>query len=567
MKKIETYLIISVIFACSLLLSNRSLLAQTTKKTPPDTTKKSVEKLQPKDEKPKLELPDVLIYGTDRSVRKSGDKLDRSYDDAKLVAPISDYQPLTENLKFENQKGYFEYQKKGIDSRTVVQLNAGRFQQFNIEAGQWRETENYNYSVFGKYDRSDGQYDNSQHYQGLINGQFGIRLSPNFVISSQGDYRLSDYGLYGAPVADLHRNKSGGKAKIDALWSLTAEQSADLSVYFQQNNCKDDDGNDYNSKLEQRTIGLVSLYQTKYRSIPIFIRGLYEYQKLNQVTNETINTQNYLQLKSWSSFKIKKYFIIKPGIQFENLDVNDSLSKYLVSPEIEIIAMPVPKVGLLLKGTRGFSPINYADLCEKSPFLSYKMNFVPMKKDLELKLGIEYNPTSRVSLSGEIIRQNWKNYAYWSRDTGIGLFKLNSINKATLTALNFQSSFTLSSKINFDAGIQIHFDEIKDDSVANNNNRVPYLERFRIPFNFEYKFDKATQALLTFQWISPRYANLDKDVKLASFGLLSVYLEKQLIKNISVFIEGNNLLNQKYEYWQGFPGMGFYFEVGFKGNW
>lgn len=566
MKKIEAYPIISVIFACSLLLSNLSLLAQDTKKTPPDSTKKSAEKIPPKDEKPKLELPDVLIYGTDRSVRKSGDKLDRSYDDAKLVAPNSDYQPITDNLNLENHKDHFDSHATGIGSRTVIKLDAGRFQQFNIEAGQWRETENYNYGIFGKYDRSNGQYDNSQYYHGLIKGQLGIRLSPDFVISSQGDFRLSDYGLYGTTNADLHRKKSSGNVKIDALWSLTAEQSLDLSLYFQQNNCQDEDGNDYNSKLDHRNIGLVSFYQTKYGTVPILIRGLYEYQKLNQVTDETINTQNYLQVKSWSSFKIKNYFIIKPGIQFENLDVNDSLSSYLVSPEIEIIAMPIPKVGILLRGTREYSPLNYSDLCAKNPFLSHATAFVPMKKELELKFAVEYNPTSRVALSSEITQQRWKNYAYWNRVTESGLFQLNSIDKLNLTTINFQSRFTFSSKLNFSAGIQLNFDKMKNDSL-DNNNHVPYLERFQIPLNFEYNFDRTAQALLTFQWIDSRYADLNNDVKLSSFGLLSVYLEKQLMKNIAVFAEGKNLLNQKYQFWQNFPGMGIYFEVGLKGSW
>lgn len=557
-----------VVLAWCLILSNRSLHAQTTNATLPDTTKKATQKLQPKEDSSKLELPDVLIYGTDRSVRKSGDKLDRSDEDAKLVAPVNNYQPLTPDLKLENQKGFFTPPPTGINSRTLIQLDAGIYQQFNIEAGQWKETTNYNYSFFGKYNRSNGQYNNSQYYQGLIKGQLGIRVSPNLIISSQVNYRMADYGLYGATMEDLHRNKTGGKVKVDAQWSLTAEQSADFSVSFQQYNCKDDNANDYDSKFKQRNIGFIFLYQTKYRSIPVFIRGCYEYQKLDQVTGDSINVQNFLQLKSWTSFKIKKHFIIKPGILFENLDVNDSLSGYLASLEIEIIAMPVPKVGVLLKGSREYSPVNYSELCEKNPFFSHKTTFVHMKKELELKLGIEYNPASEVSLHGEIIRQNWKNYAYWYRESKVGLFQLNSIKKLTLTTLNFQSRFGLSPQINFDAGIQIHLDSFQnDDSVAHKNNHVPYLESFRIPFNLEYKINKTTQALLTFQLVGARYADLNNDEKLASYGLLSFYIEKQLIKNISVVFGGNNLLNQKHEYWQNFPAMGIYFELGLRGSW
>jgi len=566
MKTTVHYPIVCLILFYFVMQNTCLLHAQTTQKAAQDTTKKSSQKLQPEEAKPKLELPDVLIYGTDRSVRKTGEKLARPFDDARLVTPIIKYQPLIDDLKLDNEKNHYHSHRKHTGSRTFVQLDAGRYQQFNIEAGQWRETDNYNYSVSGKYDRSNGQYHNSQYYQGLIKAQLGIRVSPNVVISSQGNFRMSDYGLYGANMADLHRQGNGGKAKFDAKWSMTAEQSTDFSVYFQQNSCNDEAGNDYTSKLKQRLFGLVSLYQTRYRSIPIFIRGLYEYQNLDQLSIDSVNTQNYLQVKSWTSFKIKNYFIIKPGLQFENLDVNDSLSKYLVSPEIEIIAMPIPKIGIRLKASREYSPVIYSDLCEKNPFLSHRTVFIPMKKELELKLGAEYNPTSRVSLSGEIIRQNWKDYGYWSLDSSIGLFQLNSINQVNLTTLNLQSRLILSSHINLDAGIQVNIDSFNDDSLANDTN-IPYLESLRIPFNFEYKTANSIQALLSFQWIGSRYADLSNETKLSGFGLLSLYLEKQLMKHIAVFIEGINLLNQQYEFWQNFPGMGIYFEAGLKGSW
>ncbi len=567
MENKANHLIVCIILVVGQLLSSDFLYPQTGKTTPPDTTKRSAQKLQPEEAKTKLELPDVIIYGTDRSVRQSGDKIEKPYEDAKLIAPVINYQSLTQDLKLENQKGYFESQKKNIGYKTMFLVDAGIYQQLNFEAGHWREAENYNYSVHGKYDRSDGQYDNSQYYQGSIQAQLGVRMSPGFVLSSQGNFRLSDYGLYGAFLEDLQREKSGGKINVDAQWSLTDERSTELSTYFLQSNFTDTDDNDYSDKSRQLMIGLVSSYQAQYCSIPIFVRSLYEYQSLKNVTVDSANSQYILQLKTWASVKFKKYFIIKPGIFFENLDVNDSLSKYQIWPNLEIIAMPVPRVGLLFKVSKEFSPINYADFFEKNPFLSHETNFMPMRRELELRAAIEYNASARLSMNTEFIRQNWKDYAYWFRESSIGLFQLRSIDKVTLNILNFQSRFKLSAKANFDAGIQIHFDEINKDSLSKIGDDLPYLERFRIPFNLEYKIDQSTQARLSFVLVSPRYADLSNAEKLSSFGLLSVHLERQLFKNISAFIEGNNLLNQKYELWQKYPGMKLFIAAGLRGNW
>jgi len=566
MLKAKTFLF-GVISAFFILSTNCFLYAQTKKTTLPDTTKKATQKLQRKQDLPKLELPDVIIYGTDRAIRVSGDKLNRPDEDIKLVAPKINYQPLTKDLQLQNHKGYFQSQQRSIHSKTMLQLDAGRYQQLNIEASRWNEAEQYNYSVQASYERSNGQFKNSQYYQGSIKGQLGICLSPNFIISSRGKFRLFDYGLYGAQFENLQRKTSDGKLKIDAQWSISAEQSANFSVYLQQNNCKDNNASNYQSKLITRNIGLISLYQTKYRSIPFFIRGLYEYQKLNKVTLDAINSQQYIQIKSWSSFKIKKFLIIKPGILFENLDLSDSFSAYQFSPDVEMIVTPIRKLGIVLRGTRGYYPFHYTDLCERNSFVCHKINFIPITKELELKLGIEYHPSSTVSLTGEVTRQNWRNYAFWSREEETGLFQLTSLNKAILTIINFQSRFTISPKLNFNAGIQINFDTIKSDSLAINDNHLPYLQRLILPFNFEYKINESMKTLLSFLWIGPRYLDLTNDEQLSTFGLLSLYFEKQFHKNISVFVEGNNLLNQKYEFWQHYPAMGLYFEAGLKGSW
>ncbi len=567
MKKLSTVLILSLVFYFFQFLYSSSLDAQTSKTTISDTTKKSAQKLNPEKDQPKLELPDVLIYGTDRAVRIAGDKLDRFKEEVKLVAPPVHYQPVTKDLQLENHKGYFESKKKGIDSRTIIHLSVGRYQQFNINAGRWKEAKNYNYSGWANYERSSGQYENSEYYHGAFQSQVGIRLSPKFIVSSRGHLRLINYGLYGAQLENLQRHINGGDIEIAAQWSTSTEQSADFSASFQQNEYKDDEAENYLSKLIERRIGLTTTYQAKFRRLPIFIRGWFEHQKLNSVAIDTASAQNYFLLKSWTSFKVKKYFTFNPGILFEILELNDSFSEYQFSPEIELIVTPTTKIGLFLKGTKGYSPLNYYSLIERNPFTSYQTKLFPTKKEMELKLGIEYNPSARISVSGEIIRQNWKNYTYWLPEIGIDLFQLNAINKVSLTILNFQTKFTIFSKLNFDAGCQINFDKVKDDSLTKKGSHLPYLERLRLPVNLEYNIDKTAKASLAFLWISPRYSDLNKNEQLSSIALLSLHFEKQLIKNISVFVEGNNLLNQKYEFWLNYPGMGFYFEAGLKGSW
>jgi len=567
MKKINFYLLLVGLLFWGILANDlRFLYCQEKTTAHTDTSKKAVKKLPPATEPPRLQLPEVLIYGTDRSLRVSGDKLNRSREEVKLIAPSIDYQSEGQHRRLQNHKGYFQFSKEKIKSRTAFKLDVGSFQQFEINASHWKQNENYNYGIGANYERSNGQYENSQYLQAGLKSQLGMRLSSGFIVAGNTDFQLFDYGLYGAETSGLKRELKKGDIKIESQWSPAADQSATVSIYYQQNNYRDR-AEQYQSELARRDIGLVATYQTRLRTIPLFVRGSYDYQKLDITDDEIVRSQKYLRLKSWTSVKINRYFRVKPGVLFENLDLAALYSAGQFSPELEIIATPTSHLGILLKGSRGFEPMNYAGLSQKNPFISYQVDFIPARKELELKFGVEYNPISGVSLIGEFIQQNWSDYAFWARNVRSGLFVLNSLDKVNLTNINFQAQWRPRSDLKLDTGLQLYFPSVPDQSLQSGKIRVPYLEKFRIPITIEYSITDKIQSGLTLLWIGARYTEFDADHTLGSFGLLNAHVKSHIYKSISFFIGGNNLLNQKYEFWEKYPGMGAYFEAGLKGNW
>lgn len=557
--------IISIFLLCFV---NRlpTLYSQTREQNPPDTTKNAQQKLPPQDEKTRLELPDVLIYGTDRSVRMTGEKVTSEQKDVKLIAPTTVYQSLAKELDSDSQKNYFQSSKWGSGSQTILQLNAGRFSQFGILAGRYQEFKNYNYSLQGNYNRSNGQFQNSQYSEGSLKAQAGIRFTPNFVISGNGCYQSSDYGLYGAEIEELARKISGGKFKINTQWSDSPDRAIEFTMNYQRNNYHDRDTTNYCADLAERNISLFSGFQTKLGSFPIAIHGLYQYSRLTP-ENDSIASQKFLQFKSSLSFSIKHYVTLKPALIFENLALKPSFSGNLISPELEIVATPNDKLGVILKFSSGYSPLTYSNFWELNQFVSQRLQFIPSKKELDTKLGMEFNPFSKVTISGIVTYQKWDKYGYWVREAESGLFTLNALKNLALTTFSLQTRMTLLPNLKLDAGIQFVWDDVQADSATGNDRHTPYLERFRMPVSLGYQFDSTTEARLSFHWIGSRFISLHDDAKLAAFGLLQMNIEKRVQKHISAYLKGDNLLNQNYQLWQNFPGMKLYFEIGIKGNW
>jgi len=551
----------------NILLSNHSLKSQTKTVSPPDTSKRSVQKPKPKEDQPKLELPDVLIYGIDRAVRVTGEKKESFQKDIKLIAPTVTYQPLTSELNLKSQKSYFQARRQAKESRTKIQLDGGRYQQFDAIFGHWKEAEGYNYILEANYGRSNGQYQNSQYTQGLVKGQIGVNLTQQFVLTSQGNYQLLDYGLYGAQLENLKRKIDGGSAKVDALLSSSVDQSTELSLDLQQKKYKDDVADSTKAELKERNIGLLGTFKTELGSTPLFLRASYDYHKLNYQDSTATNSQKYLLAKMWLAFVLKQRVIIKPGFQIENLKISDAFSKNKISPYLEIIAMPSTSLGLLLRGSRGYAPVSYTERWEENPYLSHQVNFIPTEKEIDLKFEIDFHPSSKVTLIGDVKREDWKNYPYWYYEPAIGNFQLAPLEKLTLIIGSFEGKLHFSEKISFNAGVQIAFDSIKDDSLTSQTANLPYLEKLKFPLKFEYQISKNTKSELNFVWIGPRYFKLTSDEKLSKHGLLSLQVENQFQDHIGFYVKGNNLLDQNYELWEKYPGMGLYFELGLRGSW
>lgn len=556
-----------MLFVVALLFAMRppELSSQTREPNPPDSAKAAGQKLSPDAEKSRLELPDVLIYGTDRSVRMTGEKVVSQPPDVKLIAPVAEYQSLAGEHNDDARKNYFQA-SQAAGSQTTLQLSAGRFSQLGMIARRHHASKNYNYSVQGNFQRSNGQFQNSHYSEGALKAQAGMNISPEFSSSGNTNCQFYDYGLYGAIAEELTRQTSIAKFKIDTQWLPAPNRAFDFSMNYHRQRYLDRDTSDFRSELAERNISLSSGFHTKICAIPVAILGQYHYSRLAP-DDMTIMSQQYVQLKSSLSMTIKNYVTVKPAVMFENLALKPSFSNNLISPALEIVATPGKKAGVMLQISRGFSPLTYAHSWEMNQFISQRFQFIPSQKELEAKFGIELNPIPPVTIRGIVIHQKWDQYGYWMRESESGLFALHALTDVALTTCSLHNSIALLPNLKLDAGIQLAWDTIHGDSTIGNEPHTPYLERFRLPVTLGYQFDRTTVARLSFHWIGARYASLYDDTQLSAFGLVQVNIEKQLHKHFSIYLSGDNLLNQDYQLWQNFPGMKLYLEIGMQGNW
>jgi outer membrane receptor protein involved in Fe transport len=551
------------IFFCSVFILfqfiSLSLFAQTRQTSQQDTSKVSTKN------KSRIELPDVLIYGEDRSKRQSGTKISPLESESKIVAPPSDYQPSFQ--LGDNQKHSFLSESSKLTSRKMVQLNYGKFQQLETKAGWWQETDKINFGLHGGYSRSDGQFENSHFDLGQINGQIAGYLTEDLSLKSKGGYQYFDYGLYGAEKNNLKRKNTGSDFTISGTWTQLNKFSTEFGLNIQNNNFEDRDSTNKSLDFSDSEFSLTAKFNTKYRAAHFAFKALYCYNGFENNEHETTKTQKLLKINPEITFSWRQLLIFRTGLIVQNIKIADFASETFFSPDVKIIFTPTQNLGFELKVNSGYEIISYLNSWKNNPFISSEFEILPFKKRLQLQFGAEYQLASNVNFKSDLTRTDWKNYAYWSQDKQTGLFHLKQLNNVVLFSWSLMSEIELSNVLKFKTGFRLTVDSIDKNSLSKNKTNLPYLESVSVPISFNYKVTKTADVAINFDWIGPRKTSLTNNYELPGYGLLSVRLQKQLIKNYSVFISGQNLLNQKYEQWENYPGRGIYFETGLRGNW
>ncbi|MDZ7340432.1 MAG: hypothetical protein ONB27_03675 [candidate division KSB1 bacterium] len=561
MKKNALYIMMVSLAIMLLWLQSARLGAQTQ-----PTTADSVRKLPPQDDRPKLELPDVLIYGPDRAIRTDGEKLNSTHDDLKLIAPSTDYRSRLGDDLLDRQKDLYSAQVKGPGRRLLLQSAVGRFQQFDVLAGFQQETKLYNFSLQGSYDRNEGQFENSQYFQAEAKGHVAGRISPQILLSGQMNFMVSQYGMYAAGDSQLQRKINQGNFRLAAKWAPDANQIYDGAIYFHQTTFRDRDTSDYRSEVNEKMLGIMAGFQTKSSLVPLFVTAKYEFNQLAD-ERDSSQTQGFLQLKSWLFYAYRQLLVVKPALVLEYFAAGDSFAKNLLVPELELTATPTPALGLFFKAGVGYHPANHSDRWSQNAFVSRQIDFIPAERQLELKFGIEYALLSRVSIRGEWLHQRWARYGYFRRELDSGLYRMSALDRVTMNQAVLRATANLSPQLTMDGGLQLAFAAVKHDTLSGAKVHLPYLQPWRIPIHVYYTINSLTQLQATLIGIGARYTSLTGNRTLSPVALLSFRLERQLHRKILGYVEGRNLLNQHHALWQGYPSQRMYFELGIKGSW
>lgn len=541
-------------------LLNYGLLIAQTSVVQQDTIKKS-EPLSSQ-----LKLPDVLIYGEDKTVRHSVHKLLSDKDETEPIILLhAELEQLSATDSAE-QKSHYKPQWHQIGSRGVAEVGYGRFQKLDFLAGWWRQIASTHFGIYAKYDRQDGEHRNSQFYNGNIDLYGSGEIATGYRLNGKLQLNSTGFGLYSAYDSSAERSCKNWATFVNFDKALGNAHNYGVGIHI-KNIAYEDRYSDNRVQRNEQIYGIDGDYSFKYRKFSANVEWRYYHHTFSNPDNDSKFAQNYLEINPSLNFVASRYLAFNAGFLFEDFEAGENLSKQQLSPLLELVVTPFDNLGFKAGFSRRIEPVIFNKWQQINPFALFEISQTPVKKSSELSLIIEYSPQSKISFSTQLLRQNFEDYGCWLGDQYTRLFRIHRLQQVTITEWRTSLNLLIGRKMLMDIGAVLKFDEVKIDSLSGQDTVLPYFERLVFPINFEYKFSRQTTLLAKLKWIGPRQISIISGDELDSYTDFSFEFRQKLFSKLTAIISGKNILNSDYEYWQGYPAWGATIEAAVRASW
>ena len=176
----------------------------------------------------RIELPDVLVLGQDRSVRQVDSKRGSQGDKPRLLMP--DYSSLSIFSRRDNSRPLANDAAAARERLIWAGASAGSYAAAQANAGFSGKFPWGSARLSGWLDRSDGQFRNSQHADGGLALTGTTPLRPQLHGRAQSELNWLSRGAHGARHADLDRRATLGYWLGEADFAIDPISSASAGL-------------------------------------------------------------------------------------------------------------------------------------------------------------------------------------------------------------------------------------------------------------------------------------------------------------------------------------------------
>ncbi len=550
-------------------------------KPKPIKSSKSVEIDSTKQHQNRLEIPEVLIFGKDRSIRVPTTK--RTELESNAILPLD----LDINRGQKSEPSSIDEDQipdkvlTSLNHSSQVELRYGTYNSPFLSANHWHQFNKTSFDIEGMFEKSDGQYRNSQFENWMISFSAVYEFNFRNKIYAGGSFRSFDYGLWASSV---DHKREWNQSQFRVGYNGTINESTQYELRFSQVKSPiesdidqlPDSLSQINNREKNREISakLIRIWN----NMEISFQAVTYTNKLDANINRIISIPNLGYINSISKLninvarQISQNGFIRAGLDYQFYDLDSlGISDNRFNPVFEFTWNASSKVKFSGFYKSFWRLTTRQQLLEINPASDLQLTDSPIE-DIKSSAGVglqwQMNPLSSLSLSYNY--QDIENLQAWmvpDNSDPFTLFRIRTFPKAHLSLFKLEFAYGNLAPYRIRSTILISGSSI--DDFGNTlpadpaERKIPYLEDVKFPVEFEYRLNTNVIASVTGDYLSSRVFSLSQPVLGKSFLRLNARINYKKDK-FELYILSTNILDQKYQIWQNYMENGIQIFSGLK---
>ncbi len=521
-------------------------------------------------ERAQLELPEVLVYGRDAALRLEGHKLSistlslASYELPPERGPVADSATLARREEIG--------QSWTAEPRSsLLRACVGSFWTTDAEALFRQRRQRISYRGGLAFRRSDGAVENGYYSMLDLAGRMAYQFSSRGTVRAHVAVSQQGYGLPRATLPDTtnpvqaerHNSDIGVGAEVEMK---TGHQGQFVAWYeFSAFRSSDDTLRARFSHVAAGTHRVGTKFSLRLAGIDLTSQVSYLHEGYRPPDGSGPQENALARVELGVGRGIMARAQAHLGVGLDNISCHGRRSSTLAF--WGRVALPVtPRAGLLLEVRRGYDYRQLSDHRAENPYFSPWLQLNPVLTKCAVAIDANWR-LSRGLVCGVRVTRSWlQDQWYWQRDPATGLFGLAPVPKLKVNRAVITVRGQPFSRLSIEARYIVCHDSFHLAGAPRGAD-VPYLAHRHLPVTLTYHLGDRTRVELRSDAMSSRTAEMRTQERLGPYALFSCAATHRLSNRVSVFVQGQNLTNRRYQRWQGFREMGLALLAGAFASW
>ncbi len=527
---------------------------------PSDTTKmRSAEKQKMDAQKSDLELPEVLVVGTDRMRRDAEGKKGISPDSPQIMQPGSPYEPIFIWFKSQENKPGLQQSNALLNKSGWLQIQGGNFSTVMAEGGYWQRIQKTKLRGYAWLDRTGGEFENSQHAEGGFAADVTVDLAPHISASAHADYNLYSRGLYSGDFrtlgSDWTRTGQNGRFAGEMIYDVNHLSDGKLGFEIGGTQLHSDTSSTLYDETSDFWYRLQGSYLLQWQGLQWTAAADYQRANVKVGSDSAATATNLGNLSLQVLFPLSSKMTVIGGLNFQSAESDSFAHSNRFSPFGRINIMPSNRVGIAAIFQSGYTWPTFSDYWAQNAFIAHRVPLQPQESDAELQI------TSDLQVTGDLkfrlgVARSWIAQApYWQRNERDGLIDLHFLSDVQLTELQASIIYEVSPRTHLHASFISYSEKLNSTDRYPSFAALPYRPEYRLPVRLHLQLLEDMHLTLHADLLGKRHSRLNSKQRLPAFAVLQASLTKEF-DHFAALVTIKNLLDTDYVIWENYPETG-----------